>query len=88
MTQTQKYIWLLNTIHQSGECGISLREISDKWLTDQNYSDKPLDRATFNRWKDAIQEHFDLILENEKTPPYRYYITNPETLLWTQHGLC
>ena len=80
MTQTQKYIWLLNTIHQSGERGLSLREISDKWKTEQNLSDKPLDRATFNRWKDAIQEQFDVIIENEKKPPYRYYITNPEVI--------
>lgn len=80
MTQTQKYIWLLNTIHRSGERGISLREISDKWLAKHNISDKPLDRATFNRWKDAIQEQFDVIIENEQKPPYRYYITNPEII--------
>ena len=80
MTQTQKYIWLLNTIHQSGERGLSRREISDKWLKDQNLSDKPLDRTTFNRWKDAIQEQFHIKIENENKQPYRYHITDPEVI--------
>ncbi len=80
MTQTQKHIWLLNTILRSGERGLSRREISDKWLKDQNLSDKPLDRTTFDRWKNAIQEQFHIKIENENKPPYRYHIANPEVI--------
>lgn len=57
MTQTEKYIWLLNTIHQSRSEGISLKEISEKWK-DYMSTEKGLDRATFNRWKAGIELQF------------------------------
>ena len=53
MSQLQKYTWLIDTIRKAGK--ISLEEISDRWERNKDLSDyKPLSRATFNRWKDAI----------------------------------
>lgn len=80
MTLTQKYIWLLDIIHKSGESGITFRDISTRWVSDHNLSDRPLDRATFNRWKDGIQEQFKIVIVNEKKPPYRYSILDPEII--------
>ncbi|WP_301425223.1 YafY family protein [Bacteroides caecimuris] len=79
MTQTEKYIWLLNTIHQSRSRGISLREISDKWR-DYMSTEKPLDRATFNRWKTAVELQFHVNIECNTKGGYRYYITNPDDI--------
>ncbi|MCM1450724.1 MAG: WYL domain-containing protein [Clostridium sp.] len=79
MTQTEKYIWLLNTIHQSRSKGLTLREISDKWR-DYMSTDKPLDRATFNRWKDAVGLQFHVDIECNAKDGYRYYIANPEEI--------
>ena len=79
MTQTEKYIWLLNTIHRSRGRGLSLKEISDKWR-DYMAKEKPLDRATFNRWKAAIELQFKVDIKCNKSGGYRYYIANPEDI--------
>lgn len=79
MTQTEKYIWLLNTIHQSRSRGITLKEISDKWQ-DYMSTEKGLDRATFNRWKAGIELQFHVIIECHKHGGYRYYVANPEDI--------
>lgn len=79
MTQTEKYIWLLNTIHQSRDRGISLKEISDKWR-DYMSTEKPLDRTTFNRWKAAIELQFKIDIKCNKSVGYRYYIARPEDI--------
>ena len=79
MTQTEKYIWLLNTIHQSRSRGLSLREISEKWK-DYMSTEKPLDRATFNRWKEAIGLQFHIDIQCNTNGGYRYYVSNPEDI--------
>lgn len=78
MTQTEKYIWLLNVIHHS-HGGISLKDISEKWK-DYMGTTKDLDRSTFTRWREAIQLQFHVTIDSEKRPPYRYYIVNPEDI--------
>lgn len=80
MTQTEKYIWLLKTIHEAASRGgISLREIGEKWK-DKMSTEKPLDRTTFNRWIEAIGLQFGVTIKAEKRPPYRYYIEDPDTI--------
>ena len=80
MTQTEKYIWLLKTIHDAASRGgISLREIGEKWK-DKMSTEKPLDRTTFNRWIEAIGLQFGVTIKPEKRPPYRYYIEDPDTI--------
>lgn len=76
MTQTEKYIWLLNTIHNS-RVGLTRREISDKW---EMLTGKPLDRATFMRWKDAVELQFHVNMACDAQGGYRYRVENPEDI--------
>lgn len=79
MTQLQKYTWLIETIRRSGK--ISHKDLSDKWERAKDLSDcKPLHRATFNRWRDAIWEQFGIIIECQRVGGYLYYIENPEDI--------
>lgn len=79
MTQLQKYTWLIDTILRAGR--ISLEEISDRYERNKDLSDyKPLHRATFNRWKDAIFEQFGVIISCQRAGGYKYYIENPEAI--------
>ena len=79
MIQLQKYTWLIDTIRKAGK--ISLEEISYRWECNKNLSDyKPLSRATFNRWKDAIFSQFGIIISCQRTGGYLYYIENPEDI--------
>jgi len=76
MTQLQKYTWLIDTIRRTGK--ISHRDLSDKWERCKDLSDrKPLHRATFNRWRDAIFEQFGIIIDCQRVGGYLYYIANP-----------
>ena len=34
MTVLEKYFWIVNTIYNKGECGLSLKELNDKWIHD------------------------------------------------------
>ena len=79
MLQLQKYTWLIETIRKAGK--ISLEEISDRWERNKDLSDyKPLSRATFNRWKDAILSQFGIIISCQRAGGYLYYIENPEDI--------
>lgn len=79
MNQLQKYTWLIDTIRRAGK--ISHKELSDRWERNKDLSDcRPLHRATFNRWRDAIYEQFSIIIECQKVGGYLYYIANPEDI--------
>ena len=79
MTQLQKYTWLIDTIRRAGK--ISHRDLSDKWERCKDLSDcKPLHRATFNRWRDAIFSQFGIIIDCQRVGGYLYYIANPEDI--------
>ena len=79
MNQLQKYTWLIETIRRAGK--ISLGELSDKWeRAIENDEGAPLPRATFNRWKDAILDMFDIRIACQRTGGYLYYIENPEDI--------
>ena len=41
---------------------------------------RPLSRATFNRWKDAIFSQFGIIISCQRAGGYLYYIENPEDI--------
>lgn len=79
MTQTEKYIWLIDTIYRAKN--ISLDDISQQW---RDYvglnAEEKLHRATFNRWKDAILMQFGIEIKCRKTGGYKYYIDNPEVI--------
>lgn len=79
MNQLQKYTWLIETIRRAGK--ISLGELSDKWeRAIENDEGAPLPRATFNRWKDAVLDMFDIRIACQRTGGYLYYIENPEDI--------
>ncbi len=79
MTQLQKYTWLIETIRRAGK--ISHKDLSDKWERCKDLSDcKPLHRATFNRWRDAIFSQFGIIIDCQRVGGYLYYIANPEDI--------
>ena len=69
MLQLQKYTWLIDTIRKAGK--ISLEEISGRWERNKDLSDyKPLSRATFNRWREAIFSQFRLSLLHREPGGY------------------
>ena len=79
MTQTEKHIWLIDTIRRAGR--ISLEDISAKWQDCEELSGgRPLLRCKFNRWRTAILMQFGVNIECEKRGGYRYYIDNPEAI--------
>lgn len=79
MTQLQKYTWLIETIRRAGK--LTHKELSERWERAKELSDcKPLHRATFNRWRDAIFEQFGIIIECQRVGGYLYYIENPEDI--------
>ena len=79
MNQLQKYTWLIDTIRRAGK--ISHKDLSDRWERNKDMSDcKPLHRATFNRWRDAIYEQFGIMIDCQKVGGYLYYISNPEDI--------
>ena len=81
MTALEKYIWIVNTIYNKGECGLSLKELNDKWIHDENISNgEPLPRQTFDRWKGNILMILGVNIECRLKGGYRYYISNPECL--------
>lgn len=70
-----KYVWLVDTIYKAGK--ISFNEINIKWFND-DMSDKPIPIRTFHKWRNAIEEMFGLVIENENCGGYRYYIQNAD----------
>ena len=79
MNQLQKYTWLIDTIRRAGK--ISHKDLSNRWERCKDLSDcKPLHRATFNRWRDAIYDQFGIMIDCQKVGGYLYYISNPEDI--------
>lgn len=77
MNQLQKYTWVIETIRRAGK--ISHKDLSEKWERCKDLSDyKPLPRATFNRWREAIYQQFSIDIQCQKVGGYLYYIANPE----------
>jgi len=76
MNQLKKHIWLINTIRRYGK--ISFKELSDLWERDKEMSDyTPLQRGTFNRWREDIRSKLGIDIDCQKVGGYLYYITNP-----------
>ena len=79
MNQLPKYTWLIETIRRAGK--ISHKDLSEKWQHHKELSDcRPLHRATFNRWREAIYDQFSIMIECQKTGGYLYFIANPQDI--------
>lgn len=73
-----KYVWLVETIYKAKK--ISFEEINQRWVENDLSEGKPLPIRTFHKWRQAIEEMFGLIIENENGGQYRYYIENADDL--------
>ena len=73
-----KYVWLVETINKAKR--ISFEDICHRWLDNDMSEGKPMSIRTFHKWRIAIEEMFGLIIENEHSGQYRYYIQNEEEL--------
>ena len=73
-----KYVWLAETIYRAKE--ISFEEINRRWLDSDISDGETLSIRTFHKWRVAIEEMFGLIIENENSGQYRYYIQNSDEL--------
>ena len=51
-----------------------------KWAMSPLYDGADIPRRTFNNWKEAIQQAFDINIECRRVGGYHYYIENPEDL--------
>lgn len=81
MSIMNKYIWIVDTIYQAGERGISLKELNEKWMRNESMSyGEPIPRQTFDRWKRNILDILGIIIECHTKGGYRYYIENPDIL--------
>lgn len=76
-TLIQKYVWLVTTIQRAGR--ISFAELNRQWRESPLSGGESLPKRTFHKWKDAVQSLFDLIIDNEKSGDFCYYIANPKT---------
>jgi hypothetical protein len=74
----KEYIWLIDTIWQSGR--ITFAEINEKWQRREGNNNVNFSRTTFNRHRDAILDMFGIIIECDINDGYRYYIYNKEEL--------
>lgn len=81
MSIINKYIWIVDTLYQTGERGMSLKELNEKWMRNESLSNGyPIPRQTFDRWKGNILDILGVIIECHTKGGYRYYIENPEVL--------
>lgn len=74
----KEYIWLIDTIWQSGR--ITFAEINEKWQRREGNNNVNFSRTTFNRHRNAILDMFGIIIECDINDGYRYYIYNKEEL--------
>lgn len=71
------YIWLLDTIHQSG--GLTLEELNAKWRKTHMSEGREMSRSTFCRHRVMIEEMFDINIACD-AHTYKYYIENDRSL--------
>ena len=76
--QINKYVWLVDTIHQAKR--ISFEDINRRWLTNDMSEGLEIPKRTFHKWRIAIEEIFGLLIENENCGEYRYYILNDDEI--------
>lgn len=81
MSIINKYIWIVGTLLKAGERGLSLKEINEQWVRNNDLSNgEPIPRQTFDRWKGRILDMFGVVIDCRLRGGYRYYIYNPDAL--------
>ena len=88
MNVLKKYTWLLRILQHSG--GLTLAEIEERWNNcDLSYGN-PLNRRTFLRWKNEIEDLFSVNIACNVSQGYKYYIESnqhDQMTKWLIHTL-
>ena len=71
--QFKHYVWLVNILRKGKR--MTLKELQDQWVRDEEAEGNPLPRSSFNKYRDIISDMFGLNIECDAN--YRYYISNP-----------
>lgn len=88
MNKTKKYVWLLRTLQKSG--GLKLDEIERLWQECELSYGNPLNRRTFQRWKNEIEDIFSVSIACNAARGYKYYIESnygDQVTNWLFHTL-
>ena len=72
-----QYIWIINTFRACRK--LTLEELNRKWQDDGVADGNPLQRVSFYRHRDAIQDMFGIIIDCEPRT-HKYFISNQEVL--------
>ncbi|MDY4556805.1 MAG: WYL domain-containing protein [Prevotella sp.] len=79
LNQTNKLVWIVNTIYKAQK--ITFEELNRRWMDNVDLSGgEEMLKRTFHKWKWNIFDTFGLMIECEKTAPYRYYIENVDDM--------
>lgn len=78
-----KYVWLLDTVRKAGDIGITFDEINEEWMRKDNQrlnGGEKIPRRTFHKWRQAIDEMFNVFIDCRRKGGYRYFIADPDEL--------
>lgn len=79
LNQTNKLVWIVDTIRKARK--ITFEELNRRWMDNVDLSGgEELLKRTFHKWKWNIFDTFGLMIECEKSAPYRYYIDNVDDM--------
>ena len=79
LNQINSLLWIVDTIHRYRR--ITFEELNVLWKEKEELSGgEEMLKRSFHKWKISIMDTFGLLVECEKTAPYRYYIANAEDL--------
>ena len=79
LNQTNKLVWIVDTIYKARK--ITFEELNRRWIDNIDLSGgEELLKRTFHKWKWNIFDTFGLMIECEKSAPYRYYIENEDDM--------
>ena len=79
LNQTNKLVWIVDTIRKARK--ITFEELNRQWMDNVDMSGgEELLKRTFHKWKWNIFDTFGLMIECEKSAPYRYYIDNVDDM--------
>ena len=79
LNQTNKLVWIVETIYKARK--ITFEDLNRKWIDNVDLSGgEEMLKRTFHKWKWNIFDTFGLVIECEKTAPYRYYIENVDDM--------
>lgn len=74
----RKYVWVVDTILRHGK--ISFNDLNEEWRSCEMSGGEDLPKRTFDNWRAAIGDIFQIDIENEQCGEYRYYISNESEL--------